>query len=43
MGLHTVSIDLGETVFHLMGLNSCGEVVVRKKVRANNCCTSRRT
>lgn len=24
-------IDLGKTVFHLVGLNECGEVVVRKK------------
>ena len=43
MELHTIGIDLGETVFHLIGLNPCGEVVVRKKFRANNCCTSRRT
>src|SRR6202162_263478 len=31
MELHTISIDLGKTVFHLVGLNPCGEVVVRKK------------
>jgi len=31
--LHTIGIDLGERVFHLIGLNPCGEVVVRKKFR----------
>ena len=31
MQLHTVGIDLGKTVFHLVGLNERGEVVVRKK------------
>ena len=31
MKLHTIGIDLGKTVFHLVGLNQCGEVVVRKK------------
>ena len=31
MQLHTIGIDLGETVFHLVGLNPGGEVVVRKK------------
>jgi len=29
--LHTIGIDLGKTVFHLVGLNLSGEVVVRKK------------
>src|SRR6201984_40864 len=29
--LHTIGIDLGKTVFHLVGLNQRGEVVVRKK------------
>jgi transposase len=28
---HTIGIDLGKTVFHLVGLNERGEVVVRKK------------
>lgn len=32
MELHTIGIDLGKTVFHLVGLNKGGEVVVRKKV-----------
>jgi transposase len=31
MELHTIGIDLGKTVFHLVGLNPHGEVVVRKK------------
>src|SRR5258708_9007794 len=31
MELHTIGIDLGKTVFHPVGLNLHGEVVVRKK------------
>jgi transposase len=31
MELHTVGIDLGKTIFHLVGLNLRGEIVVRKK------------
>jgi transposase len=31
MELHTIGFDLGKTVFHLVGLNRRGEVVVRKK------------
>jgi transposase len=31
MELHTIGIDLGKTVFHLVGLNLLGEVVVRKR------------
>jgi hypothetical protein len=31
MELHTIGIDLGKTVFHVVGLNLHGEVVVRKK------------
>jgi transposase len=31
MELHTIDIDLGKTVFHLVGLDLCGEVVVDKK------------
>ena len=27
----TIGIDLGKTVFHLVGVNARGEVVVRKK------------
>jgi transposase len=29
--LHTIGVDLGKTVFHLVALNLCGEVVVPKK------------
>jgi len=29
MELHTIGIDLGKRVFHLVGLNLHGEVVVR--------------
>ena len=32
MELRTIGIDLGKTVFHLVGLNPRGEVVVRKKL-----------
>jgi transposase len=32
MELHTIGIDLGKTVFHLVGLNLRGEVVVRKRL-----------
>lgn len=31
MELHTLGIDLGKTVFHAVGLNQLGEVVLRKK------------
>ena len=31
MELHTIGIDLGKTVFHLVGLNRRGEFVMRKK------------
>jgi hypothetical protein len=31
MELHRIGIDLGKTVFHLVGLNLRGEIVVRKK------------
>ena len=31
MKLHVVGIDLGKTVFHLVGLDSTGNVVVRKR------------
>jgi transposase len=32
MNLHTIGIDLGKAVFHLVGLSQSGEVVVRKKL-----------
>ena len=31
MELHAIGIDLGKTVFHLIGQNQSGEVVMRKK------------
>ena len=31
MKLHVLGIDLGKTVFHLVGLDSTGRVVMRKK------------
>jgi transposase len=31
MKLHSIGIDLGKTVFHLVGLGHSGEVIVRKK------------
>jgi|HubBroStandDraft_6_1064221.scaffolds.fasta_scaffold1027477_2 hypothetical protein len=31
MEIHTIGIDLGKTVFHLVGVNVRGEVVARKK------------
>jgi transposase len=31
MEIHTLGIDLGKTIFHLVGVNSRGEVVMRKK------------
>ena len=40
MELHTIGIDLGKTVFHLVGLNLHGEVVVRKKFSRTHCCAS---
>lgn len=32
MELHTIGVDLGKTVFHVVGLNRLGEIVVRKKL-----------
>jgi transposase len=31
MEIHVIGVDLGKTVFHLVGLNRSGEAVVRKK------------
>jgi transposase len=31
MELHAIGIDLGKTVFHLVGVDSLGNVVVRKR------------
>lgn len=38
MELHTFGIDLGKTVFHLVGLNLRGEVVVRKRFSRSPVC-----
>jgi hypothetical protein len=35
--LHTMGIDLGKTVFHLVGLDRRGQVIVRKSSRERNC------
>jgi hypothetical protein len=42
MEIHVMGIDLGKT-FHLVGVDSCGNVVVRKRVRARSCWRTRRT
>ena len=31
MEIHVVGIDLGKTLFHLVGLDATGRVVVRKR------------
>ena len=31
MKLHVIGIELGKTVFHLVGLDSTGRAVIRKK------------
>jgi hypothetical protein len=31
MKLHVLGIDLGKTVFHLIGLDSTGKLVIRKR------------
>ena len=41
MEIDSIGIDLGKTVFHLVGLNAAGEVLVRRKFRARSCCISR--
>ena len=35
MEIHTIGIDLAKTIFHLVGVNARGEVVVRKKCSRN--------
>ena len=39
MELHTIGIDLGKTVFHLVGLNLCGEVWCTQVFSASKFCT----
>ena len=36
MEIHTIGIDLAKTVFHLVGLNARGEVVVQRKCLAQS-------
>jgi hypothetical protein len=44
MNIHTIGIDLGKTIFHLVGLSERGAVVVRKRFsRVRSCCASPRT
>jgi transposase len=31
MEVHAIGIDLGKTLFHLVGVDGCGNVVVRKR------------
>ena len=31
MEVHAIGIDLGKTLFHLVGVDACGNVVVRKR------------
>ena len=42
MEIHTIGIDLAKTIFHLVGVNASGEVVMRKKCSRNQllCFTS---
>ena len=35
MELHAIGIDLGKTVFHLVGLDSSGNIMVRKRCSRN--------
>ena len=37
MELHAIGIDLGKTVFHLVGLDSSGNVIVRKRCSRTSC------
>ena len=43
MEIRTIGIDLGKTVFHFVGVNARGQVVVRKKAPGLSCCALRRT
>ena len=40
MELHTIGIDLGKTVFHLVGLTCAARLWCARSFHANNCCTS---
>lgn len=43
MQLHAIGIDLGKTVFHLVGLNPRGEVHCASGAPALSSCSSQRT
>jgi len=40
MQIRTLGIDLGKTIFHLVGLNALGEVGVRNKSSPKHSCDS---
>jgi transposase len=40
MELHAIGIDLGKSVFHLVGVDASGAVVVRKKCSRTQLLTS---
>jgi hypothetical protein len=40
MQIHTLGIDLGKTVFHVVWLNAEGEVTVRNRFSRSNSCDS---
>ena len=42
MKVHALGIDLGKTVFYLVGLDASGQVVVRKRYPAGICWPSLR-
>jgi hypothetical protein len=37
MEIHAIGIDLGKTVFHLVGVDAIGRVVVRNGAHARSC------
>jgi len=43
MELHAIGIDLGKTVFHMVGLDANGNVVVRKRCSERSYWRTRRT
>ena len=38
MQLHAIGIDLGKTLFHLVGVDSAGNIVVKSGVLARSYC-----
>lgn len=41
MEIHTIGIALGKTLFYLVGVDSCGNVVARKRVSASSASQAR--